>query len=92
MRECSYSICSTRKREYKRNREKTSKKESRSIKCDEPARGASGDIGFTQKTSNINGLRAVNKQYLLKISCPVVLETVLLGIGNDILKPAATQS
>ena len=38
--------------------------ESRFIKCDEPARGASGDIGFTLKASNINGLRAVKQQYL----------------------------
>ena len=26
--------------------------------------GASGDIGFTQKASNINGLRAIKQQYL----------------------------
>ena len=38
--------------------------ESRFIKCDEPARGASGDIGFAAKASNINGLRAVKQQYL----------------------------
>ena len=39
-------------------------KESRLIKFDEPAHGASGDIGFTTKASNINGLRAVEQQYL----------------------------
>ena len=42
-------------------------KESRFIKCDKPARGASGDIGFAPKDSNINGLWAVEQQYLLKI-------------------------
>lgn len=26
--------------------------------------GASGDIGFTQKASDINGLRAIEQQYL----------------------------
>ena len=40
--------------------------ESRFIKCDEPARGASGDIGFTKKSSNIKGLRTIRQQYLLK--------------------------
>ena len=39
-------------------------KESRLIKYDEPARGASGDIGFTLKASNTNGLRAIEQQYL----------------------------
>ena len=39
-------------------------KESRFIKCDKPARGASGDIGFTPKTSDTNGLRAIKQQYL----------------------------
>ena len=39
-------------------------KESRFIKCDKPARGASGDIGFIPKASNINGLRAIEQQYL----------------------------
>ncbi len=28
--------------------------------------GASGDIGFTRKASNTNGLQAVRQQYLLK--------------------------
>ena len=41
-----------------------SKKESRFIKYDEPARGASGDIGFTPKASNINDLRAIEQRYL----------------------------
>ncbi len=41
-------------------------KESRFIKCDKPARGASGDIGFARKASNTNGLRAVKQQYLRK--------------------------
>lgn len=49
-RECSYSICLTRKRDYKSNKEKASEKESRFIKYDEPAHGESGDIGFTQKS------------------------------------------
>ena len=39
-------------------------KESRLIKFDEPAHGASGDIGFTPKASKTNGLRAVEQQYL----------------------------
>ena len=64
VRECSYSIYLTWKREYESNREKTSEKESRFIKCDEPAHGASGDIGFTPKASKTNVLRAIEQQYL----------------------------
>lgn len=62
--ECSYSIYSTQKREYKSIHEKTKEKTSRFIKCDKSARGASGDIGFTPKPSDTNGLRAVEQQYL----------------------------
>lgn len=51
-------------REYKSIGEKTKEKTSRFIKCDKSARGASGDIGFTPKASDINGLRAIEQQYL----------------------------
>ena len=64
VRECSYSICLTRKREYESNKENASEKESKFIECNEPAHGASGDIGFTPKASNTNGLRAIEQQYL----------------------------
>ena len=37
-----------------------------STKVDGLFDGASGDIGFTRKASNTNGLQAVRQQYLLK--------------------------
>lgn len=50
-------------REHTRENER---KTSRFIKRDKSARGASGDIGFARKGSNINGLQAAKQQYLPK--------------------------